>query len=119
MRALGISLIAALALAGGAARAQDAVHGGAVFAKWCAPCHGDKKIGARWAHPATASLEVKYKGSKPAAVEQRKDLPAPVLKVFIRNGAQSMPGFRKTEVSDADIPDIAAYIAQTAARPAR
>lgn len=118
MRAVGIGVIAALALAGGAG-AQDASHGGAVYAKWCAPCHGDKKIGTRWAHPATASLEVKYKGSKPAVLEQRKDLPAPVLKVFVRNGAQSMPGFRKTEVSDADIGDIAAYLAQTSARPAR
>ena len=118
MKRLGLSLVAALALAGGA-QAQDAAQGAAVYAKWCAPCHGGKRIGTRWALPATASLDVKNKGAKPAVLEQRTDLNAALLKVFVRGGSQSMPGFRKTEVSDADIQAIAAYLAQTSARPVR
>ncbi|MEO6378201.1 MAG: cytochrome c [Caulobacteraceae bacterium] len=118
MRALAIGLALTLA---GTAQAQDrsATHGAAVYARWCAPCHGAKRIGTRWALPATASLEVKYKGAKPAPLEQRTDLPAPLLKAFVRGGSQSMPAFRKTEVSDADIEAVAAYLAQTSARPGR
>ena len=113
--------LAALAFAG-AAQAQDGAtvqRGQQVFTQWCAPCHGAKRVGNRWALPATASLEVKYKGEKPALLEQRTDLPPGALKLFIRGGSQSMPGFRKVEVSDPDIDAIAAYLAASAAKPAR
>jgi len=49
----------------------------------------------------------------PALLEQRTDLPEAALKVYLRKGSWSMPPFRKTELSDADIANIAAYLAST------
>lgn len=114
-------LAAALAMAApAAAHAQaDVERGRAVFAKWCAPCHAGGVGSAARPFPGTASLELKYKGSKPAALEQRTDLPGPALRVFLRNGSLSMPAFRKVEVSDADIDAIAAYLAAEAAKAQR
>jgi mono/diheme cytochrome c family protein len=77
-----------------------------VFAYWCAPCHapGPK-------HPGTQALQALYKGKKPAPLEQRKDLVPAVTKAFVRNGVSVMPPFRKTEISDADLDALAAYLA--------
>ena len=115
----GLLLVAALSLTAGAASAQDALvqRGAVVFQKWCAPCHGDGPGNdGRKSLPGTASLALKYKGEKPALLEQRTDLPAGVLKTFVRGGIASMTPFRKTEVSDADIEAIAAYLQSTSSK---
>lgn len=117
----GIVFIAAV-LAAGAASAQDAAtvqRGKAAFDYSCAPCHGrgPGNDGAKML-PGTASLTMKYKGSKPALLEERTDLPGPVLRAFVRNGSFAMPAFRKTDISDDDIAAIAAYLAQSAAHRA-
>lgn len=79
----------------------------AVFKYWCEPCHG------RASHlPATAALNVKYKGQLPAALEDRKDLTPLSVKTFVRQGVLSMPPFRKTEISDADLDALAVYLAR-------
>jgi mono/diheme cytochrome c family protein len=52
----------------------------------------------------------------PALLEERTDLTAPVLKVFLRHGSFSMPPFRPTELTDTEIADVAAYIADKAKR---
>jgi mono/diheme cytochrome c family protein len=70
-----------LVVAGGA-HAQDAARGSAVFQDWCAPCHAP---GPR--HPGTQALEALY------------------------TGVSVMPPFRKTEISDADLEALAAYLA--------
>jgi mono/diheme cytochrome c family protein len=89
--------------------------GKVVFQLHCAPCHGaGRGDGGRELLPGTDALRIKYQGKVPALLEQRSDLPAPVLKVFVRRGSWSMPPFRQTEVSDADIDNIAAYLAATA-----
>ena len=118
----GLVFIAALLAAGGAS-AQDAAlaqQGKAAFDYSCAPCHGrgPGNDGAK-VLPGVASLTMKYKGSKPALLEERTDLPPPVLKAFVRNGSFAMPAFRKTDISDADIVAIAAYLAQSAAQAKR
>jgi mono/diheme cytochrome c family protein len=61
---------------------------------------------------------LKYRGEKPGLLEERTDLPAELVKAFVRNGVASMPPFRKTEVSDEDIAAIAAYLADAARRRA-
>jgi len=74
-----------------------------VYQKWCYPCHGpgaDK--------PGTASLAAR--GQKPAVLEERTDLTPPMIKTFVRHGVSFMPTFRKTEISDADLDAIAAYL---------
>jgi mono/diheme cytochrome c family protein len=95
--------------------------GQTVFQLRCAPCHGSDR-GADPSHPllpGTDALRIKYRGRLPALLEQRTDLPATVLGAFVRHGTWSMPPFRKTEISDADIDNIAAYLAMTAKRAGR
>ena len=112
-KTIGLALF--LAATAGAASAQDQVAlGRATFVHTCAPCHGSGPgDDGKPLLPGTQSLTWKYKGSKPAVLEQRTDLPAPVLRTFVRRGSWSMPAFRKTEITDAEIEAVAAYLAQS------
>lgn len=108
---LGLTLVASTQIA----LAQDsdaALRGKAKFDHSCAPCHG-KEPGddGREMLPGTHSLKIKYGDTLPAALEDRTDLTSEVISVFVRMGAWSMPPFRKTELSDKEIDDIASYIA--------
>ena len=85
--------------------------GAAVFNNWCSACHSRGPQNA----PGTTSLQNKYQGSVPAALEDRRDLTPEVIKVFVRNGVAMMAPFRKVEVSDADLDALAAYL--TRVRP--
>ena len=59
---------------------------------------------------ARHGLRCAARGQKPAVLEERTDLTAPVIKTFVRHGVLFMPTFRKTEISDADLDAIAAYL---------
>lgn len=98
----------AVCFLGSAAHAQDPLvaRGNEVFQYWCAACHAP---GPR--RPGTQALEVLYKGAKPAALEQRTDLVPELTRTFVRTGVSVMPPFRKTEISDADLAALAAYLA--------
>ncbi len=89
--------------------------GRTVFAHYCAPCHASGR-GADGAPmlPGTHALYLKYKGSKPALLEQRSDLSFELIKTFVRSGVASMPPLRKTEVTDDDLKAIAVYLAESA-----
>ncbi len=103
---VGLLVALCLILTGPAFAAPDDAQiekGHKVYDKWCFPCHGTG-VGK----PATASLEAR--GQKPAVLEERTDLTAPAIKQFVRHGVLFMPMFRKTEVSDADLDAIAAYL---------
>ena len=91
-----------------------------VFAHYCAPCHGEGRgdDGAPLL-PGTHALTLKYRGEKPGLLEERTDLPAELIKAFVRNGVASMPPFRKTEVTDEDLDAIAAYLADASRKRAR
>lgn len=104
-------LAGAFLSAGGAAHAQEELvaRGGEVFEHWCAACHAP---GPR--HPGTQALEALYKGAKPAALEQRADLLPDLTRAFVRTGVSVMPPFRKTEITDADLDALAAYLAPKA-----
>ncbi len=104
--ALGCGAVAAQQVARTGPGAEELQAGKRVYAHWCAPCHADVPSLA-----GTMSLAVKYEGSDiPAALEDRTDLPAPVISVFVRNGVAWMPPFRKTEISDADLAQLNAYL---------
>lgn len=96
---------AASAFSQGAPAPRD--HGRQVYERWCTPCHGRQDF-----LPGTSALAVKYKGKIPAALEDRKDLTAAVVKAVVRQGAFSMAPFRKTEISDADLDALAAYLSK-------
>jgi mono/diheme cytochrome c family protein len=80
--------------------------GAAVFNNWCSACHSHGPLNA----PGTSSLQFKYQGALPAALEDRKDLTVQQIKFYVRNGVAMMAPFRKTEVGDADLDALAAYL---------
>ncbi len=101
-------VLAALGLAVQDASAEDPPdleRGKAVYEHWCAPCHAPGP-----GHPGTQSLQLKYDGSLPAVLLERTDLPPETIKTFVRQGILSMAPFRKTEITDAELDDLAAYI---------
>jgi mono/diheme cytochrome c family protein len=77
------------------------------YEKWCAPCHAPGPQ-----HPGTQALDALYKGSKPGALIERTDLTPPVVKQFVRQGVSVMPFFRKTEISDAELDALAAFLSK-------
>lgn len=97
--------------------AESVARGNAKFQHSCEPCHG-RGVGddGRQMLPGTDALRIKYNGSLPPALEDRTDLTADVIKNYVRQGSWSMPPFRKTELSDVEIGDIAAYLADSASK---
>lgn len=86
-----------------------------LFQARCHLCHGDWPKDSKPGMPpmaGTQALQAKYKGAKPALLEQRTDLTPETVKFFVRHGVGIMPFFRPTEVSDADLDAIAAYLAR-------
>jgi (+)-pinoresinol hydroxylase len=77
-----------------------------VFQRDCAVCHGSGP-----ARPGTRALQAKYGGKLPALLEARTDLQPAYVKYIVRHGVSVMPPFRKTELSDADLEAVAAYLA--------
>lgn len=107
IKRIGFLLSLAFVLAGAAmAQTPQQGRGKAVFDTWCAACHG-----AGPGKPGTAALEALYKGVKPALLEERTDLVPELTKSFVRSGVSIMPFFRKTEISDADLDALGAYLA--------
>jgi mono/diheme cytochrome c family protein len=76
-----------------------------VFHRYCWECHGDGPD-----RPGTDALQVKYKGDVPARLDQRTDLNAAFVIATVRHGISVMPAARKTEISDAELNAIAAYL---------
>jgi mono/diheme cytochrome c family protein len=89
--------------------AAQIANGKQVYEKWCAPCHA---ANPRFA--GTMALQHKYQGKIPAVLEERTDLTPEIVASFVRNGVAWMAPFRKTEVSDAELADIGAYLSKPA-----
>ena len=79
--------------------------GGKIFHKWCSDCHSSAD------GPGSVALERKYQGQVPAILEQRTDLNQDYVEQVVREGISFMPNFRKTEISDAELALLAAYLA--------
>jgi len=103
MKALIFLALAACAFGADEATLQK---GQKVYEYWCATCHGPGNL------PGRVALQTKYKGAKPALLSERTDLLPAVTKTFVRHGVSIMPFFRKTEISDADLDALAAYLAR-------
>ena len=81
-------------------------HGGeALYRRYCWACHGDGID-----RPGTDALRVKYRGAVPARLDERTDLNAAFVIDTVRHGVSVMPSARKTEISDAEVKAIAAYL---------
>jgi mono/diheme cytochrome c family protein len=100
---LPIALLLALASLTFAADQSQSGHGREIYQKWCTPCHG-----AGLGKPGTAAAAAH--GIKPAVLEQRTNLTPKMIETAVRTGINFMPRFRKTEVSDADLAAIEAYL---------
>lgn len=107
--AFAIGIIFAVVLFSSMARAQtaDAEHGREVYEHWCTPCHAPGP-----GHPGTQSLQLKYSGDIPAVLEERDDLTPEFVRTMVREGILMMAPFRKTEVTDADLAAITAYLTE-------
>jgi len=86
-----------------------------VFQQRCAACHAaipKDGIGPPYLPPmaGTQALQARYKGAKPAELEQRTDLTVDFVKAIVRGGLNSMPFFRPTELSDDDVSALGAYL---------
>jgi mono/diheme cytochrome c family protein len=95
-----------------AAEPAQPASGEAVYTRWCTHCHS-----AGRGNPGTDSLQVKYGGKIPAVLLERSDLSPQAVAQFVRTGVLSMPPFRKTEVSDAELAAVSAYVAQKFPKP--
>jgi len=77
------------------------------FDHWCVPCHTPGP-----GHPGTQGLQIKYRGTDVNPVlADRTDLTPEVVKTFVRQGILSMAPFRKTEITDAELDALAAFLA--------
>lgn len=105
----GLMLVTVLLAGAGVAQSAepDRQAGKAIFDKWCGICHSEGRYMG-----GTNGLKAKYKDEKPALLEKRTDLPAAIVKVFVRNGVGIMAPFRKTEITDAELESLAAYLSR-------
>jgi mono/diheme cytochrome c family protein len=78
-----------------------------VYQKWCGDCHGSGPF-----QSGTAALQARFGGRLPAELEKRTDLTPEVIRFFVRRGANFMPPFRKTEISEEELEALASYLAR-------
>jgi mono/diheme cytochrome c family protein len=122
-----LAAVLALLVAATVAMAQQPAEvqkGHELFEKWCAGCHnpdpalqrhGGGLVGRVYA--GTYTLEQRYHGTEPAALEQRTDLNAAYIRRIVRQGQNVMPRTRKTELSDADLDAVVAYLTRNNRQP--
>jgi (+)-pinoresinol hydroxylase len=106
-------LLMSSALAASGAFAEDVpkqfAAGRVVYDHWCAACHAPGIM-----HPGTHALMVKYPGGQRATglITEWHDLPASYVSYMVRHGMSVMPPFRKTEITDAELTALAAYLSR-------
>lgn len=80
-----------------------AADGAALYLQYCAACHDRGP-----AHPGTARLADRW--PQQASLLDREQLPAALVRAVVRQGLNLMPPFRPSELSDADLDALAAYL---------
>lgn len=88
-----------------AAAPTGSPRGYAEYQNSCFVCHGPMP-----GHPGTKALAAKYGTRLSALLEERTDLSPELIRAAVRRGMNMMPPLRKTEVSDADLDAIVAYL---------
>jgi (+)-pinoresinol hydroxylase len=103
MTKMGLAMALLLPIVRPAFARDQADRGREVYQKWCTACHG-----TGLGKPGTSAAAAH--GVKPAVLEQRTDVTPKMIETAVRNGFYFMPRFRKTEISDADLAAITAYL---------
>lgn len=102
-----ILLLVAIISTPGYAASDDAmvIKGEAIFASKCDYCHGRglQKSG-------TMMLEKRYQGTVPATLQDRTNLKPTYVKTMVRTATNGMAPFRLTEISDAELDALIAYL---------
>jgi (+)-pinoresinol hydroxylase len=93
----------ALLLSTGALAAEPPA-GKSLFDRWCAECHA-----AGVGHPGAQQLE-RLRGTKLALLEARNDLAPEFIRYVVRQGQNAMPPYRPSEITDAQLDQIAQYL---------
>jgi len=83
---------------------QVTAQGKIAFDRWCAECHA-----AGVGHPGAQQLE-RLRGAKLALLEARTDLAPEFIRYVVRHGQNAMPPYRPSEISDAQLDEIAQYL---------
>jgi mono/diheme cytochrome c family protein len=109
---LGVLLFVAVAAGAGvvfaaeeAALSAQEQQGKLLYGRTCIYCHGP----GLW-----ATNRIAKRLDKDHALENRTDLSLDGIRAIVRSGVGSMPPLRKTELSDADVDAIAAYLTRKA-----
>jgi len=98
-----LALVLVLSASSFSQDSRQSDRGREIYQKWCTPCHGNG-LG----RPGTAAAAAH--GQKPAVLESRTDLSPKMIETAVRQGPNFMPRFRKTEISNADLAAIEAYL---------
>jgi mono/diheme cytochrome c family protein len=108
----GASLGSVANAQGSGDRAAAIEQGKQVYEYWCATCHGaGLGLPGFDGLPGTQQLRIKYRDTRiPAVLDERTDLVPEFIVVIVRQGVSFMPQFRKTEISDAELDALAAYL---------
>jgi mono/diheme cytochrome c family protein len=111
---IGLAAFGYAAVAQAQPSADTLTEGKRVYDYWCLPCHGPGLgLPGFGALPGTQQLALKYRGTSISPLlEERTDLVPEFIKVIVRQGVSFMPHFRKTEISDAELDALAAYLAR-------
>ena len=105
-----VASVLLIAMTAPAAMAQDTppALGKQVFDEWCGICHGPPN-GASGG--GTETLAALFQGTDiPAQLEDRTDLTAELVRTLTRQGRNTMPNFRKTEIYDSELEALVAYL---------
>ena len=105
MRSLAFILSIVAASGVGAAESgltADQEQGRALFNESCSYCHSER------GHATT--LLGKRLGAENAVLEKRTNLSTDLIRHVVRHGINSMPWYRRSELSDRDLDSIAAYL---------
>ena len=73
-----------------------------LFRSTCFYCHSERVWG-------TLAIE-RRRGGSDALLEKRTDLVPAFVKSVVRNGLGSMPGYRRTELTDTEVDAIVTYL---------
>lgn len=92
----------------------DITNGKLVYDHWCLDCHAPMTGFGMFPPAGSYRLQQRYHDTLPATLEERPDLTPALIRLVVRQGMTMMPPTRKTEVTDAELDAVIAYLTQKA-----